>query len=413
MHSARPAPILLAHYGENWIRGSERTLLDLLTHVDRDRFLPILWCNGEMVADEARKLDVTVYHSRFSVLYDWEPPRYDVARFVSLVREGRKIVRAHGIRVLHANSAAPNQWLVPVSRSLRVPLLCHLLAPYSARERFTLGVHLATLIAGVTRGCTDDLLADGLPESSVSTIHCGVDLGAWRGWDQSGLRSQLGIRPQDIVITQVGSLIHRKGHDILLRAVADLRQVRPNIRVILVGDGPDRQEIENVVRELGLVDIVHILGFVDSPAGVIFRDATDIAVSPSRVEGFGLTVIEAGAAGLPVVATATTGMSEIITNERTGLIVPIEDQDRLYAALLRLVDDASLRKQLGTALRSVVNEKFVIGSYVTGFESAYEQLMRIPSHQLGWSRDVSGDTLAMYARWVGGTLSRRLRRSVG
>jgi glycosyltransferase involved in cell wall biosynthesis len=211
----------------------------------------------------------------------------------------------------------------------------------------------------------------------------------------------------------VGSLIHRKGHDILLRAVADLRQVRPNIRVILVGDGPDRQEIENVVRELGLVDIVHILGFVDSPAGVIFRDATDIAVSPSRVEGFGLTVIEAGAAGLPVVATATTGMSEIITNERTGLIVPIEDQDRLYAALLRLVDDASLRKQLGTALRSVVNEKFVIGSYVTGFESAYEQLMRIPSHQLGWSRDVSGDTLAMYARWVGGTLSRRLRRSVG
>lgn len=408
-----PAPILFTHYGENWIRGSERTLLDLLTHIDRNRFQPVLWCNGEMVAAEARKLDVPVHVSRFTVLYDWEPPRYDFAQFAALVREGRRLVREHGIRVLHANSAAPNQWLVPVARSTRVPLLCHLLAPYSTRERFTLGVHLATLVAGVTKGCTDDLLEDGMPASATSTIYCGIDLGAWAGWDQRGLRERLGIHPEHIVLTQVGSLIRRKGHDILLRALADLRRVRPNVRLLIVGDGPDRARLEALTRELGLHDIVHFLGFVESPAGVVFRDATDIAVSPSRVEGFGLTVAEAGAAGRPVIATATTGMTEIMTNEQSGLVIPIENQGKLYDALLRLVDDPALRQRLGTALREVVNEKFVIARYVAGFEDAYEKLMAIPPQQLGWGRDVGAGTLAMYAKWAGATIGRRVQRLAG
>ena len=403
-----PAAILFTHFGKEWIRGSERALLDLLTHIDRRRFQPVVWCNAETLASEVRALEIPVHVSKFSILLDWVPPRYDIVRYAALVREGRRLVRQYNIRLLHSNSAAPTQWLLPVARSVGLPLLSHLLAPYVERERFTLGLHQATLVVGVTSGCIEGLLKDGLPASRTMTIHCGVDLTAWRGWDQRGLRASLGIGPEEIVITQVGSLIHRKGHDVLLRAFSEVRSQRPQCRLLIVGDGPDRPAIEALSRELDLGASVHFLGFVDPPPGVIFRDATDIAVSPSRAEGFGLTVIEAGAAGRAVVATSTTGMTEIIADEESGLIVPIEDPRRLAQALLQLVDDPALRQRLGDALNQVVQERFVISRYVANFESAYERLLAIPKKDLGWRSGWWSGQFTMYGRWVAATVTKRM-----
>jgi glycosyltransferase involved in cell wall biosynthesis len=214
------------------------------------------------------------------------------------------------------------------------------------------------------------------------------------------------------VITQAGSLIHRKGHDVLLQAFAKLRRLRPQCHLLIVGDGPDRAAIEQFSRELQLDSAVHFLGFIPGPPGVVFRDATDVTVSPSRAEGFGLTVIEAGAAGCPVVATETTGMTEIITNEESGLIVPIEDPPRLMDALLRLVDDPALRKRMGAALQRRVQERFLVSSYVRNLESAYEQLLAIPKTALGWRGSAWKGQFGMYRRWTAQVLGRRLARLI-
>lgn len=413
--AAQATPILFTHYGEEWIRGSERCLLDLLTHIDRKRFRPVVWCNAEMLAAEARALDVRVHLSRFSLLLHWTPPRYDFANYRKLVREGRHLVGQHGIRLMHSNSAGPTQWLFPIARRARIPLLTHLHAPYNKRERVTLGIHQATLAVGVTRGCLDGLLEDGLPEGRTTTVYNGVDLSVWKGQDQKELRARLGIGPDEIVLTQAGSLIHRKGHDILLRAFAELRRQRANCWLLIAGEGEDRASIEAVARALDLGSSVHFLGFV--PSGPIFRDATDIAVSPSRAEGFGLTVIEAGAFGKVVVATDTTGMDEIITDGVNGIIVPIEDAPRLTEALLRLVDDPALRASMGRALRATVEDRFLISNYVQNLESAYTRLLGIPAKQLGWRGSYWNGEFAMYGRWlattIGGRLSRLTRRATG
>jgi glycosyltransferase involved in cell wall biosynthesis len=271
--------------------------------------------------------------------------------------------------------------MVPVSRTAAVPLLVHLHAPYVARDRLSLRLHSATLAVGVTEGCVADLVADGMPAGRTRTIHNGVDLTEWARGSASGLRAELGIAPGDIVITRVGSLIHRKGVDLLLRVFAELLRERPNLHLVSVGEGPDRAALEALRDDLGLAGRAHLLGWMPT-SGPVFRDATDIAVSPARMEGFGLTVVEAGAAALPVVATATTGMTEILEDGRTGLIVPVEDAGALRDALRRLVDDAELRRRLGTALRAEVERRFLITRYAADFHATYEELLALPPSRL-------------------------------
>jgi glycosyltransferase involved in cell wall biosynthesis len=198
---------------------------------------------------------------------------------------------------------------------------------------------------------------------------------------------------------------------VLLRAFAELWRQRPHCRLIIVGDGPTRPEIEALSRELHLEAAVHFVGHV-APGGVVFRDATDIAVSPSRAEGFGLTVIEAGAASRPVVSTQTIGMTEIIANEESGLIVPIENPRRLTEALLRLVDDPALRQRLGRALQQTVQDRFLITRYVANFESTYDRLLAIPKEDLGWRRGGWRGQFKMYGRWAAGVVTRRMTRSI-
>jgi glycosyltransferase involved in cell wall biosynthesis len=403
-----PAPILFTHYGEEWIRGSERCLLDLLTHLDRRRFAPVVWCNADTLARAVRDLDLPVAVSPFSILFDWRPPRYRFGRYLHLVRTGSRLVRQYGTRLLHSNSVAPTQWLFPVARRARIPLVTHIHAPYVQRERLTLGLHQATVAVGVTRGCLDGLLADGFPEARTATIYNAVDFSGWDQWNLRPWRTELGFGPEDLVIAQAGSLIRRKGHDLLLRAFRELHRARPHCRLLIVGDGPDRSSIEACARELEVGPWVRFTGFITPPPGVVFRDVADIAVSPSRAEGFGLTVIEAGAAGCPVVATDTTGMREILTDGENGLIVPIEDSTALGRALLRLVDDAELRQRFGDRLRHTVRERFSIERYVGDFEALYDRWLERPAEQLGWSQHLWKGEAGMYLRWLGGMVSRRL-----
>ncbi len=402
-----PTPILLTHYGEDWIRGSERCLLDLLTYLNRERFSPVVWCNAPALARELGALDVPVHQSRFTILGHWNRPRWDLANYGRLVRTGLDLVRQRGIRLLHSNNGAPNQWLLPVARTARLPLLAHLHVVYQRRDRSTLGLHQATLAVGVSQGCLDGLLADGMSARRMKVIYNGVDPALLGRGEARELRRQLGIPANAITITRVGSLIHRKGVDLMLHAFAQLRSERHDCHLLIVGEGPERPKLEALARELNLDGAAHFLGLVDS-AGAVLRDATDIAVSPARDEGFGLTVIEAGVFGLPIVATDTPGMREILSDGESGLIVPIGDVPRLVAALRTLLADPVLRRRLGAAAQDTVQRRFLIPRYVAEFEAAYERLLDTPSGELGWTGTWTGP--GVYGRGIAGAVRGRLGR---
>jgi glycosyltransferase involved in cell wall biosynthesis len=240
-------------------------------------------------------------------------------------------------------------------------------------------------------------------------IYNGVDTTLLASGDERGLRARLGIGPDEIVLTRVGSLIHRKGVDLMLQAFAELLRIHPQCHLLVVGEGPDRQELQALAGRLSIDRRVHFTGLVPS-AGAVLRDATDLAVSPARSEGFGLTVIEAGAFGLPVVATDTPGMREILTNEEDGLIVPVENVPALVAALARLVSEPVTRRRLGSALRETVERRFSIRRYVREFEETYAELLNRPRQEFGWSGPHT--RFASCRRWMGAVAGRmvRLRR---
>jgi glycosyltransferase involved in cell wall biosynthesis len=375
-------PILLAHHGLDWITGSERCLLDLVQHLDRNRFRPVVVCNGESLATAAEKLGATVYwgerfgeqHSRFL------PSR-------ALVREARRIVREHHIRLIHANDFQPIAWLLPVARSARIPMVLHVHIPTTQEERCYTWSHQVARVVGVSRTALEGFLDDGLPANRATVIYNAVDPARLSAGDATALRADLGLSQQDVVLTAVGSLIWRKGFDILLRAFAHVRAAAPaaaaaRARLLFLGDGPQREEFEGLARSLGLADIVHFLGRrTDVPA---ILNASDIALSAAREEGLPLNVLEAAFFGLPTVLSDIPPHREIVQHGRTGLIVPADNVTAFADAIAQLLTDPAGRQRLGQAAREHIHSNFLIERYARQFSGLYEELLDRPARTYGW-----------------------------
>jgi hypothetical protein len=199
-----PAPVLIVHFGEDWVRGSERCVLDLVKHIDRSRFAPRVWCNSPILARAVEATDVPATVSRFTVLLDWRAPRFAVLNYVRLVREGLRLVRRHRIRLIHANTGAPNQWMIPVARTMKIPILAHLHAIYDLRGRCIFGLHHPTRVVGVSFETIQGLRNDGVPppqRTSSTTRRCRPAPDGRR--DRPA--QELGIAPDAVVIAAVGS----------------------------------------------------------------------------------------------------------------------------------------------------------------------------------------------------------------
>jgi glycosyltransferase involved in cell wall biosynthesis len=397
---AESVPILFVHYGLNWITGSERCLLDLLAHLDRDRFRPVVVCNTEALATAASELGAVVcWSSRFEAQDGFLPDR-------ALVREARRIVREHSIRLIHANDFQPVKWLLPCARSARIPMLLHVHLPSSEENRCYMWAHQVACVVGVSRAAVQGFLNDGLTPKRVKIIYNAVDPDRLSTGDASRLRVELGITTDETVLVAVGSLILRKGVDVLLRGLAQLRAGgNPRVRLLLLGDGPEREPLEMLASSLGLGGMVHFLGR-RADAGAILRDAADIALSGSRDEAFPLSVLEAGFFGLPVIATDIPPHREAIEHEGTGLLVPTEDSSALAAAVARLVSDPVLRRRLGQAARQGVKSRFLIGEYTRQFSQLYERLLTEPPYRYGWLG--SWTWPSAYGRWLRRAVRHRL-----
>lgn len=376
--------ILFTHYGENRIRGSERCLLDLLTHIDRDRFKPVVWCNTQVMADAVRALDVKAYQSDFSMLLGWKPPHFDFRAFLSLIRQGIELVDRHAITVLHANSGAPNQWLNFVARARRIPLVAHLHARYPLRDRLTLGLHQVPMAVGVSQPVIDTLLDDGMPGTRCRVIPNGIDTHRLDRQPSIDLRHQLNLKTGDFLIATVGSLIKRKGIDLIIDAVSKVTDKGVPVHLAIIGNGPEQDALLQQTRQKGIDARVHFLGEQLNVAGLL-RGSADLFVSGAREEVFGLVLAEAGLAGIPVIAPAVGGIPGVIADGETGLLVPPGDAGRLADTVFRLYRDKTLRTRMGAAGRRRVLERFTIERNVRSFEQLYDSLARDPEMQTAWS----------------------------
>jgi glycosyltransferase involved in cell wall biosynthesis len=150
----------------------------------------------------------------------------------------------------------------------------------------------------------------------------------------------------------------KKGHEDLIDAVRPMLAERPNLHVVMAGDGPWFDKIKNIVNGFGLGDRIHLLGFRTDIPNVL--RGCDFFVLPTHQEALGQSYIEAMAAGLPVIGTDVDGVPELITHNVNGLLVPPHDIPALRAAIGRLIDNPRLRAQLGVAGRLLTDASFTV-----------------------------------------------------
>lgn len=367
--------VLFVHFGEDWIRGSETVLLDLLANLDRSIFEPFVWCNSAALLDACRSLRVTTYRSDFVCYFDYNSPPFSPRRYAALLSEGCALVRRHDIGVLHANGAAPAQWLVPIGHLTRRRVLAHLHIGYLRRSRYATLLHAVDLVVGVSGHVTEGLLVDGIKPARIKVIHNGVDMRRLPP-SATDLRTTLAIPATATVVSTIGSLIPRKGHDVLLRAFAKLPCAAAPPHLLLGGDGEAMADLEALANGLGVSDRVHFLGYAGDVAAIY--QASDIFALASRNESFGLVLAEAACFGLPVVATRVGGIPEVVSDGETGLLVPPDDVAAMAGALSALVADSSLRERLGAAGCRRVAAQFNTHGMTMAIEECWKQLSSGP-----------------------------------
>jgi glycosyltransferase involved in cell wall biosynthesis len=377
--------ILFVHYGEDWIRGSERVLLDLLAGLDKRRFHPVLWCNAASMAAEARSLGIQTHTSAMIYFLDYASPSFSLRRFMGLMSEARRILRQESISCVHANGAAPCQWLAPVVRSMGVPMLVHLHASYFPRSRYICLLHLAQQMIGVSHHTLRDLHDDGVAKGRTQVIPNGIDQTRMVSGNQHGFRQELGIPAKAFVILSVGSLIRRKGHDRLIKA---LHRLDPGLQahLVVIGEGEYRPALEDDIARLGLADRVHLLGARSALEGS-YADANCFALA-SHNEAWGLVFAEAGYCGLPSVGIRVGGIPEVVEDGRTGLLVEGHDEETIIAALTErlglLATNAALCARLGHAARAKATHEFDGSHMINAFAAVYERMTASSSTASGW-----------------------------
>src|SRR3954447_26341785 len=283
-----------------------------------------------------------------------------------------RAVRRERPALLHTHMVHADVYGSLAATLLRLPFVSsrhnddrYLLGPFRHVDRLLMrGV--ARLIA-ISDAVASFLVRAGLPASRVTTIHYGLD-------DLPAAPSEVspadvGIAAEHTLVLAVGRLVEQKDHATLLRAFARVHAQHPNARLAILGWGPLEEQTRALANRLGVASSVVLPGRVE-PREWLLR--ADVFAHSSAWEGFGLVLLEAMLASLPVVATAVSAVPEIVTGE-TGILVPPADDQAFGEALERLVADAPLRGRLGAAGLARARSEFSVSRMAGRTVAVYER----------------------------------------
>jgi glycosyltransferase involved in cell wall biosynthesis len=262
---------------------------------------------------------------------------------------------AQGIRHVHLHSAARSAVIAMMVRQL-------IGVPYSIALNANLdwwGGGMASKLGRAeftvvnAEWLRDDVRKDypRLRPSQVLIARPGVDTRKWIPGERQASGSTFGL-------VTVARLYRGKGHDTTIRAIARLRDSSRSVRLEIVGGGPELASLQSLVEQLQLEAEVEFSGSVSENEVMALLRAADAFVLASRFEPLGVAYMEAMALGLPTVGTDAGGVGEIITHNHDGLLVPPEDDERLAAAIARLMDDPGLRRRIGKNARQTIVDRF-------------------------------------------------------
>lgn len=398
--------ILLLDTGREW-GGGTNSMFELLKRIDRERFdiTALFYHNYAKGADSDLRTELAAIGIPLLILpprrqplwaklgkelvrglLAWNHPlrRRAVFELDRIWRIGpqatrlAEILRDGGYDLLYSNNQPSSNLEAYLAAEISdVPLVqhCRIEAHLNAFELAAVKRSGATILC-VSQGVADSLIAQGVDPRQCKVVCNGIDTSQPLP-DAAEARDALSLGTTELVIGTVGSLIARKGIDHLLRACARLapRLARP-LRVLIVGDGPQRDALQRLAQELGMAEQVRFTGFQNQP--LRFIAAMDIFVLASAKEGLPRVILEAMLSRKPVIASSVVGSRELVRDGDTGLLFPHGDVDALVNRLEVLARDDALRQRMGNRGREVVCAEYDIRRYVVGVENVLATAVPAP-----------------------------------
>lgn len=359
--------------------GGQTALLLLAENLDRSRFEVVISSGGDgPLAEEARQKGIA-----------YVPVSLDKRLSLRPLREITGVLRENKIDVLHTHGGIAGFYGRSAARRVRTPAVVHTLHgihylhyrnPFLRRLYVFLERKYSRSTDRLILVCQSDLRQARrhrlAPEEKMTVILNGTDFRLEVGADGiARRRGELGWLPDRPVIGTVARLHRQKGVVNLLRAAPQILSTFPEIKIAVVGDGPQSGSLRREAQRLGLEGRLLFLGERKDAASVMAL--FDVFVLPSLWEGLPFVLVEAAALGKPIVATAVDGVPEILEDGKTGLLVPPKDPSALADAVIRLLKDKKEAYRLGAMARTLVPPRFPLRRMIEQTQNLYLDVLGV------------------------------------
>lgn len=347
-----------------WGGQENRTMNELVTMRDRGHELAVLSRPGARIIERAKELGFTTFAVDMRGAID----------FPNVLRL-RSAIKRFGADIVNTHSGRDTQLAGMAARTLfkrpRIVRTRHLALPITSK--FTYSV-LPDHVVTVSKHVENYLVEAGVPREGITTIPTGVDFARYdRSTVAGDLREELGLAADTLLVGTVAILRVKKGHTEILDAAPEVLQRFPKAHFVFAGDGPQTANLQARIAADGLAGRIHLLGLRRDVTNVLA--SLDVFVLPTHQEALGTAFIEAGAMGLPAVASNVDGVPEVIIDGQTGLLVPAQDGKALIEPICRLLGDPIFRRSMGANATEFIHRKFARETMAEGMERLYERLL--------------------------------------
>ena len=354
------------------IGGTEQVIRNLVEGLDKNKFHSSLLCIDGAIGPWGKELEAKGYpvHCLKRV------PGFDR----QLIKDIRYLLDVHDVDILHCHQYTPYIYGFFGSLFKHKPVIFtehgRFYPDVSSFKRRLINPLLQFWTAAITAisKATKDALVEyeNFSSSKIDVIYNGIVDTKIEASEQ--LKQDLNIAKTDIVLGTISRLDSIKNHPMMIRAFAKSQNQHSNIKLLIVGDGPERQATERLVAKLGMQEQIILTGFQPNPQR--YLALMDVFLLPSFSEGTSMTLLEAMCFGKPSIATAVGGTPEILENDVTGLLVSNNDESGLVQAINRILTNGELRYQLGQNARKAYSKRFTVSTMSSQYEALYTRLFR-------------------------------------
>jgi len=361
-------------HGFTRLGGAERALLRLADAIRQTGVEPlVLWPKSDRGFPWLRSRGIRVAGIKVPV----GTHRLSLLVFPLMLARVLRFVAPAKIDLVHVNNYRSVHFGRMVSRWTKVPLVCHVRELITPKKMRQYRLRASDALIAVSGAVAHALIGGGMPADRVTTIRSGIPLiGTLREGEGQAVRDGLGILQDDPVVGIVAHVLPHKGFDDLVRALALIQKKHPRVRCLVVGEAPRKRylrELLDLAERLSVRDRLVLVGFQDEVAPLL--NAMDLFILPSHTEGLPITILEAMAAGRPVVATSVGGIPEVVRDGETGILIHSRDPEGLAEAVIRLLEAPRLARAMGEEGRKRVEALFTMEAEAGRTSMVYRQVL--------------------------------------